>query len=265
MMTSLSDLFVSLNSEGAGDPLYCVHPVSGSAYSYSGLARSLGRTRPVIGIEAPGFDTDRAPVESVSELSKEYLKALQPGRPHLLLGWSMGGVIAFDMAWRLAAAGERVSSLILIDTPVPSPAERPTEKAMLDRFLQDIAGASGVEGMFDAISAELPEDVEPARFVAALAESGGLSEDIDNDFLLKKYAVFRAHVLALAKYRVTDSFPGKITHLRAAESPATGMDWQAQARDVEQHVVPGTHYTMWSASNLPAITSIVQETLSRTS
>src|SRR3954454_8858500 len=92
---------VPLKPDGSATPLYCVHASSGSAYSYLELAQLLGADRPVYGIEAPGFDGDREPVRSLPALSAEYaetLREFQPDGNYLLLGWSLGGTIAFDMA-----------------------------------------------------------------------------------------------------------------------------------------------------------------------
>src|SRR5258708_6361139 len=102
------DRIVPLAPEGTATPLFCVHASSGSAYVYLALARLLSPERPVYGIEAPGFDGGRDPVASVAALGAEYAETLQkfhPGGDFLLLGWSFGGMIAFDLAQRLTAAG----------------------------------------------------------------------------------------------------------------------------------------------------------------
>jgi thioesterase domain-containing protein len=122
---------VPLQPEGTAPPLFCVHASSGSAYSYLELARLLGADRPVYGIEAPGFDGDREPVRSLPALSAEYTGTLRTFRPDgdfLLLGWSLGGIIAFDMARRLTAAGARVRQVVMVDVSVPRVAELPSEK-----------------------------------------------------------------------------------------------------------------------------------------
>ncbi len=76
------DLVVPLRAGSGGSPLFCVHPVSGSAYAYRGLAGLLGADQPVYGFEAPGFDNDRAPVAVLPRLADEYtsiLRAFAPG------------------------------------------------------------------------------------------------------------------------------------------------------------------------------------------
>src|SRR4051812_13581113 len=102
------DRIVPLRATGTRPPLYCVHAVSGSAYAYSGLTKLLGADQPVYGIEAPGFDNDRQPVSSLPALADESTEILRAfslqehgaDGGYRLLGWSLGGILAFEMAKR---------------------------------------------------------------------------------------------------------------------------------------------------------------------
>jgi amino acid adenylation domain-containing protein len=94
-------------------PLVLVHPAGGSALCYTELARRLeasGSRRPVWGLQAPGFEGEEEPLETVGELAERFLDELEwglggaPVRIHLA-GWSFGGLVAFELARRL---GRRV-------------------------------------------------------------------------------------------------------------------------------------------------------------
>jgi thioesterase domain-containing protein len=51
----------------------------------------------------------------------EQIRAVQPTGPYHLLGWSFGGLVAHAAATALQAAGERVASLVVLDSyPRPS-------------------------------------------------------------------------------------------------------------------------------------------------
>ncbi len=59
---------------------------------------------------------------AIVRLSEHYLKqirAMQPHGPYRLLGYSFAGIVAFEVAQRLRAAGEKVSLLVLIDAIIP--------------------------------------------------------------------------------------------------------------------------------------------------
>ncbi|MGV9743685.1 amino acid adenylation domain-containing protein [Rhodococcus zopfii] len=107
---------------GAGEtdarPLFCVHPISGLAWCYTGLSAHLDGA-PVYGLQAVGLD----PVPgSITELAARYvdrIRTVQPDGPYHLLGWSAGGTIAHEMAVQLREAGQRVALLALLDTFTP--------------------------------------------------------------------------------------------------------------------------------------------------
>ncbi|WP_245687670.1 non-ribosomal peptide synthetase [Rhodococcus phenolicus] len=117
---------------GTGDPearpLFCVHPISGLAWCYSGLAAHLDGAS-VYGLQAVGLD----PIPgSIPELAARYvdrIRAVQPDGPYHLLGWSAGGTIAHEMAVQLREAGQRVALLALLDTFTPETMPDVTEPA----------------------------------------------------------------------------------------------------------------------------------------
>ena len=72
------------------------------AYAYNGHVGLLDPQQPVYGLEAPGCDNERTPMTSLPAYDTEYIDAL---RANYLLGWSMGGVVAFEMARRGSVCG----------------------------------------------------------------------------------------------------------------------------------------------------------------
>jgi len=256
---------VALDPGGTTTPLFCVHSSSGSAYSYLELARLLGTDRPVYGLEAPGFDGDREPLRSVAALSAEYAETLRAFRPEddfVLLGWSMGGVIAFDLAQRLTTAGARVRQLILIDVSVPRVAELPPEKEIVRRFLEELLASlgTGARGWQELLAAQPDEATSEALFLAA-DRAGGLPPELDTELLSERYAVFRAHVEASYGYQVTGQYHGPVLHLIAARSQAPHMHWNQAAPDLTEHVVPGSHHSIWDRDGLPLLAELVRDAL----
>nr|WP_241032185.1 non-ribosomal peptide synthetase [Rhodococcus pseudokoreensis] len=115
---SFFDTVVELRSAETGTPLFCVHPVSGLSWCFSGLADLVG-DRPLYGIQATGMPD--LP-ETLSELAARYvdaIRAVQPEGPYHLLGWSLGGTIAHEMAVQLRDAGHAVAAPALLDTLLP--------------------------------------------------------------------------------------------------------------------------------------------------
>lgn len=256
---------VPLAPEGTATPVFCVHASSGSAYSYLPLARLLGADRPVYGIEAPGFDDDREPVRSLTALSAEYastLRELRPDGDFLLLGWSLGGIIAFDTARRLTAAGARVRRVVMIDASVPRVTALPPEKEIVHRFLREmLATAGAAPTALDRVLAEQPDGAGGEAVFLAAGRSGALPADLDADLLTDRYAVFRAHVEASFGFEVTEPYHGPVVHLIASGSPWEHMRWGAVATDLTEHVVPGSHHSIWLGDGLRRLAGLTRAAL----
>jgi thioesterase domain-containing protein/acyl carrier protein len=106
-------------SRNAGPPLFLLHGMGGSVMILRDLARRIGGTRAVWGIEAQGMDGLLPPldrVEAMAEAHIEDLRAIAPHGPYLFAGYSFGGLVAFEMARQLVQAGEEVALLALLDT-----------------------------------------------------------------------------------------------------------------------------------------------------
>lgn len=86
------------------------------------LAQALPPDLTVVGFQYPGLDGRRACLTSVPEIAAAFLGPLrqhQRSGPYRLAGTSFGGMVAFEMARQLEAAGEAVSFLGLLDTYAP--------------------------------------------------------------------------------------------------------------------------------------------------
>jgi thioesterase domain-containing protein len=255
-MIALPDVLVPLSRTGIRPPLFCVHAISGSAYAYVGLARALRPHRPVFGFEAPGFDDDRRPVTSIRALAAEYVAALGSAgsTPERLLGWSMGGVVAFEMAQQLAAAGAAAPVVILVDSQVPDDVAL-TEAELPIRFLEDLAATAGLP---PAALASPVASAGPDGLFAAVAAAGVLPDEIDAAFLQRRFGVFAAHAAALTAHRIEGSYRGRVVAIRASESPPELARWENHTKRLTKHVLPGDHYSIWRGEAFAELTRIVE-------
>jgi amino acid adenylation domain-containing protein len=119
-----SSTLVPIRASGSLPPLFCLTGLG--ALTFEPLARWLGPEQPVYAFQAPGYEGDETPLASVEELAERHLIDLRravPHGPYVLGGHCFGGVVAFEMARRLVAAGEEVPLLVLFDAwrPVAQP------------------------------------------------------------------------------------------------------------------------------------------------
>jgi amino acid adenylation domain-containing protein len=118
---------VPIQTSGSRAPLYCVHAVGGNVLNYRLLSQHLGKDQPFYGLQARGLGGGEAPHTTVEEMAAAYIQEMrqeQPRGPYILAGASSGGVIAYEMAQQLRAAGEQVPVLLLIDTYIAQPLPR---------------------------------------------------------------------------------------------------------------------------------------------
>lgn len=107
---------------GTKMPFFLVAGMFGNVLNLRHLAQLLGGDRPFYGLQARGLYGDAAPHSTLPEAARDYiaeLRQVQPHGPYMLGGFSGGGLTAWEMAQQLEAAGEMVSVLVLLDTPLP--------------------------------------------------------------------------------------------------------------------------------------------------
>ena len=102
--------------QGQGFPILCLHGHPGSGQSLSVFTHPLSARFQTIAPDLRGYGSSRAPADFVMTNHLSDLEALldryQIDRC-LVLGWSLGGILALELALRLP---ERISGLILIAT-----------------------------------------------------------------------------------------------------------------------------------------------------
>jgi thioesterase domain-containing protein len=110
----------------AGDsqkaPFFLVAGMYGNVLNLRHLAHLIGADRPFYGLQARGLFGDVAPHDDLKEAARDYLAELrqvQPHGPYMIGGFSGGGLTAYEMAHQLREAGEEVSLVVMLDTPLP--------------------------------------------------------------------------------------------------------------------------------------------------
>lgn len=96
---------VAMQPNGSAVPIFLVPGVMGNVLWLAQLARLLGRTHPVYGLQARGLDGDEAPFGSVPEMAQQYITEIRtclPQGPYVIIGACTGGLVAYEMAQQLA-------------------------------------------------------------------------------------------------------------------------------------------------------------------
>jgi amino acid adenylation domain-containing protein len=234
---------VLLREGGSAPPLYCIHPVGGNVACYAGLARAFGSERPVYGLQSPALEDGPQPAD-MEEMAKTYIAALrqvQPFGPWHLAGWSIGGVIAFEMARQLRAAGDPPGLLALIDSYAPALLEALEVESDVPAalaFERDLAAVSGTGSGVISVS--------DAQQRASIPNP-------------KLFAVFTANSKAARNYRPR-AYNGPVTLFCAAEfRPADAtLGWgKLVSGRLATHELPGNHYSLLKPPQLDQLVAIL--------
>jgi amino acid adenylation domain-containing protein len=108
---------VRLHPEGTRPPIYCWPGLGGYTMNLRLLARKVGPNQPFYGVQAYGINKGEVPYPTIREMAAEdvtLIKRMQPDGPYTLWGYSFGARVAFEAAYQLEQAGDRVAHLFLI-------------------------------------------------------------------------------------------------------------------------------------------------------
>jgi amino acid adenylation domain-containing protein len=111
---------VRLQANGSKSPLIAIH---NTGVYYYNLSRRLGPDQPLTALQLfdPVITRQNLPT-TLEEVAGEYVQLVrkfQATGPYKLIGWCVGGVLAFEVARQLVAAGSEVSLLAMIDAWAP--------------------------------------------------------------------------------------------------------------------------------------------------
>lgn len=269
---------VAIQPNGARPPFFCVHNFGGEVINLKPLAHALGGDQPFFGLQARGLDGLQAPHATIPEMGEYYLQAVraaQPYGPYYLGGYCFGGVVAYEIACRLQALGERVALLALIDAYAPGRAQshqtawRPGRWANflvnLPIWLRDFYQLDGDERRVVVFR-------RLKRVGKGMARRMGLEAEMTPREIIGDHAdvveaplhvqeLMELHIVALVNY-FPPEYDGRITLFRSRRLPLfTSYDpdvgWGRLAHGgVERHIIPGAHHNVLRS---PYVTVLAQE------
>jgi thioesterase domain-containing protein len=117
-----SSPLVAIQPSGLRPPFFGVHGGYGEVIFYSELAGCLGKDQPFYALRAEGLKlclTRDTSIEAIASYYLQEIRQVQAHGPYFLGGYCIGGIIAFEMAQQLRAAGEEVALLVLFDAQNP--------------------------------------------------------------------------------------------------------------------------------------------------
>jgi amino acid adenylation domain-containing protein len=272
LQTGHHPALVGIQPNGSEQPLFCVHAVGGTVFSYAGLARHLGSQRPFYGLQAKGLDGKHQPHASVEEMATYYIEAVhsvQPDGPYLLAGWSMGGTIALEMARQLREHGQEVARLLLLDT-APDHGNN-SQTVIPDHELPiSFLNHAGIRTDTLVITAESLQQMTPDEQLAHILDLARANMILPPDTKLVDvrhlFEVYKTNLSADRSYLVPP-VPCSITLFKASEQQESRRNeiidqWRALASAAfEVQLIPGNHFSMLREPNVEFLADALKKSL----
>ncbi len=168
------DILVPLQTKGSLAPIFAVPGAGGGALSLQALAQAFGNEQPLYCLEAVGLDGATEPHGSVEDIAAFNIAALREVKaegPYRLLGYSNGGIVAFEMARQLAAQGEKVE-LSLLDTLSPQVEGKDADVEMAEVFNHFVASIGGSATIDAATLGGIASEERARRLHRIVADAG---------------------------------------------------------------------------------------------
>ena len=248
------------------EPFFCVHSLGANLVSYYKIASLMRGDRSIYGLQPHGLDGRQKPFETVEAMAAAYLDEIrkkQPHGPYYLGGVCIGGVLAYEIAQQLRAAGELVALVALIDSHLPGEIQylhsRPGVAEYLDRHIGEmllLPGAARLKYLVKWI----------ANGGVRLSRALGWSDRSSLAQATRKVA--EAHQRAIAAYK-PKLYAGKIVQLMCSDSSYRAYEdrrlaWSSLASGgFEVRIVPGDHLTMVEEPHTRVLAQELQSCLDR--
>jgi thioesterase domain-containing protein/acyl carrier protein len=245
---------VQLRKGDSKPPLFLAHPTGGSVHWYSSLAKHLDGGRPVFGLQAKGLGSEDELDGTIEAMASRYVSAIierYPAGPYNIAGWSLGVIIAFEVATQLRMMEREVSLLAILDQGPEAPTkEEPSDDAEL---------------LFNIFSNYFPVDLEylrtldkdeQFRFILKRAQREGIVPPFVRRKNFRHYIMINKTQMQAWRTYMAKPYPGRISLFRSEElaSDSDGqpdLGWAKLALNgVDVIDVPGDHLSMMEAPHV---------------
>ena len=264
----------------ASPPLYCIHPSGGDVGVYRKLARNLRSHCQVTGIRPPSESEGGSSMSSFEEIAERYSRLIAFDCPHgpvCLLGFSLGGFIATQIAGRLRQQQRQVAFLGLVDSDLrwannPSLAKRELilRLTQISRQLRNI----GLLPEFPAekIWSDVQEIVEScvnsscisaSRVISELAARGHATRFNIENKLVQIVDSFATHCRLLSQF-VAPAIHCPV-HLWWPTDPPVEegvrlAEWKLHARNsIQEKSLTGSHYEIMRMPTVRTLASQIDD------
>jgi acetoacetyl-CoA synthetase len=222
-------------------PIFIAHGLGDTVLDLFQLVEKIESAHPIYGIQARGVDGVDEPLTSVEAMAQfhlEAIKQLQPHGPYFLIGYSLGGLVALEIAQRLSAGGEKIALLALVESY-----PHRNQLGLVQRMLVSLRLAKRQARLVSALAFGRTRSEISAPFGGKASQSSHY-ERLMRD--VSKRMRDSAH-MALKRYR-PQFYRGEMRFVRAEIGTIFPDDpvavWSDLAEQFEIETIPGDHWSV---------------------
>ncbi|WP_199272921.1 alpha/beta fold hydrolase [Streptomyces broussonetiae] len=200
----------------------------GGLTPYVGLASVLGRSHSVDFVRPLGLMPGEEPETTVEEMAESVLGIVNrtATAPQLVVGWSLGALVAWEVCARLAEDEHRPDLVIVDSLPLPRVPEPGEDEWIRDKMVADLGPKAD------------PQTV--ARMVRT----------------------FVAQAAALTDYATESSYPGRVLLLVCRPYDKAGREaavrrWRELAPNLDLAHLDAGHHDVFEPAHLPQLTEAI--------
>lgn len=257
-------------------PIYFIHPMGSALFFYLPLLNYLGRHYNLYGIQGHGLYAEQQALDSIPAMASCYLAAIQAHQPHgpyHLVGYSMGGLIAFEIAQQLRCAGEQIGLLALLDSyaftkriPFPGQEIKDEDERLLRRLALSLDAAQARQ--LRRVLKPMRSPAEQLDYVIQLAKQAGrVPANYGVNDLRRMFDAYDAHLTAVETYR-PQPYADQIFFFQCQDTSDTdsipALSWHKLAPHGLVHQrVAGKHSTMMNEPHVQGLAQQLRQALRR--
>ncbi|MCZ7413615.1 non-ribosomal peptide synthetase [Streptomyces sp. WMMC897] len=246
---------VAMGGRAGARPLVLVHPLGGTLFCYLDLVAGVRDSFDVLGVQ--GDLTGGTRSADFTATARRYARELAPrlrGRRPVVAGWSAGGVLAHEVAVRLAELGVLAERVVVVDASPHHGGETRADAERLERLRPKVA-RQGPRRL-------LAED-GAGRLLELLGVDPEALAELDGGLVASLMGFWQDMLSGLAGHRPS-SFAGPVRLVvsrdgapRARRAAIDG--WRRLARSLRVSPADGDHYQLMRDPWVTAVTDALTD------
>ncbi|WP_458327064.1 thioesterase domain-containing protein [Bacillus cereus] len=256
---------IALKENKGKTPIYLIHQVGGYCFRYRHLTRILGNECSVYGVQISNPFGDFSSIKEMAEHYINEIKKIQPKGPYFLVGHSLGGSIAFEMAIQLQKSGDKVGSIALLDTfltPFSDAVNEIDEAELILEYVKDRIQLS--ENQIQEMN-KLYGD-EKVKFILDIGKTANYYRvDMDVIQLKRVLSVYVKHLTAWKLYqKPNDQYHGEFLFFRSQrEKDNSSMGWnEIVSKPMEIYSLDALHHELVEEPYVQMVATKIMEKIS---